>query len=73
MKHKLFSLICVAMLAFLFVIVGVLALFDVAGAEIYFWTRRAIESKTGKIVWILVSFTCFISFLALAVSEYRRQ
>ena len=73
MKHKLFFLLWSAALAFFCVVVGVLALLGDVNAEIYLWTKSAIESKAGKIVWIVVSTTCLILFLALAVSEYRKS
>ncbi len=73
MKHKLFMLLWLALLAFCSVIVGVLALLEYANAEVYFWTRRAIESEAGKIAWIVISATCLVLFLVLFVREYRRK
>jgi hypothetical protein len=73
MKYKLFMLIWLALLAFSSVIVGVLALLGYANAEVLFWTRSPIETETGKIAWIVVSATCLILFLVLAVREYRRK
>jgi len=73
MKHKLFFLFWSAALAFLCMVVGVLALLGYWNAEIYFWTRSAIESKAGKIAWIIISTTCLIVFVALAVTEYRKN
>jgi len=66
-------LIWLALLAFSSVIVGVLALLGYANAEVLFWTRSPIETETGKIAWIVVSATCLILFLILAVREYRRK
>ena len=73
MKHKLFMLLWLALLAFCAVVVGVLALLEYANAEVYFWTRTAIESEAGKIAWIAISATCLILFLVLFVREYRRK
>ena len=72
MKHKLFMLVWIALLAFCSVVIGVLALLDYANAEVIFWTRSPIESEAGEIAWIVVSATCLILFLTLAVREYRR-
>ena len=73
MKHKLFMLIWLAMLAFCSVIVGVLALLNYANAEVIFWSRTPIESEAGKIAWIVISATCLILFLVLAVREFRSK
>ncbi len=73
MKHKLLMLIWLAMLAFCSVVVGVLALLNYAFAEVIFWTRSPIESEAGKIAWIVISLTCLILFLVLAVREYRSK
>jgi len=73
MKHKLFMLVWLAMLAFCSVVIGVLALLNYANAEVIFWTQKPIESEAGKIVWIVISATCLILFLVLAVREYRRK
>ena len=71
MKHKLFMLIWLAMLAFFSVVVGVLALLNYANAEVIFWSKTPIESEAGKIAWIVISATCLILFLVLAVREFR--
>ena len=55
MKHKMFMLVWLALLAFCSVVMGVLALLGYANAEVIFWSRNAIESETGKIAWIVVS------------------
>jgi len=73
MKHKLFMLVWLDMLAFCSVVIGVLALLNYANAEVIFWTNTPIESVAGKIVWIVISATCFMLFLVLAVREYRRK
>ena len=73
MKHKLFMLFWLALLAFCSVVVGVLALLGYANAEVYFWTRSAIESEAGKIAWIAISTTCLLLFLLLFVREYRTK
>ena len=67
MKHKLFMLVWLDMLAFCSVVIGVLALLNYANAEVIFWTNTPIESVAGKIVWIVISATCFMLFLVLAV------
>jgi hypothetical protein len=73
MKHKLFMLVWLAMLASCSVVIGVLALLNYANAEVIFWTQKSIESEAGKIAWILISAACLTLFLALAVREYRRK
>ena len=73
MKHKLFMLVWLAMLAFCSVVVGVLALLNYANAEVIFWSRTPIESEAGKIAWIVISATCLVLFLVLFVREYRRK
>ncbi len=73
MKHKLFMLVWLALLALCSTVVGVLALLEYANAEVIFWTRSPIESKTGKIAWIVVSATCLILFLMLTIRECRRK
>ena len=73
MKDKLLLLIWSAALAFICIVVGVLALLDYPNAEIYFWTRSAVESKTGKLAWIIVSALCSLTFVAWAVREYRKK
>ena len=73
MKHKLFMLLWLALLAFCFVVVGVLALLEYGNAEVIFWTKTPIESEAGKITWIVISVTCLILFFVLAVREYRRK
>ena len=73
MKHKIFALFWVAMLAFFSTVVGVLAYFGRFNAEVVFWTNKPIESNEGKIAWILVSITIFIVSLIFAVRTYRRQ
>lgn len=73
MKHKLFVLFWLALLAFCSVGVGVLALLGYANAEVYFWNRSAIESEVGKIAWVVISATCLVLFLVLFVREYRQK
>ena len=73
MKHTMFFLLWSAVLAFLSMIVGVLALIGYSNAEVIFWTRSAIESKGGKIAWIVISTTCLMVFLGLAAREYRKK
>jgi len=72
MKHKLFLLIWLAMLSFLFMVAGVLALLDYSNVEIIFWTSSTVESKAGKIVWITISGMCLIIFSALAIFNYKK-
>ena len=73
MKHKLFMLVWLAMLSFCSVVIGLMALLNYANAEVIFWTKTPIESEAGKIAWIVISATCLILFLVLAVREYRRK
>ncbi len=73
MKHKLFMLVWLAMLAFCSVVIGALTLLNYANAEVIFWTQKPIESEAGKIAWIVISGACLILFLVLAVREYQRK
>ena len=73
MKHKVFMLVWLAMLAFCSGVVGVLAFLDHANAEVIVWTQAPIESEAGKIAWIVISGMSLILFLVLAVREYRRR
>ena len=66
-------LIWLAILAFCSAVVGVLALLDYANAEVIFWTNTPVESEAGKIAWVVISATCLILFLVLAIREYRRK
>jgi hypothetical protein len=66
-------LLWLTLLAFCSVVVGVLALLEYANAEVFFWTRSAIESEAGKIAWIVISATCLILFLLLFVREYLKK
>jgi len=54
-------------------VAGVLALLDFSNVEIIFWTGSAIESKAGKIAWIIISGMCLVIFSALAISENRKR
>jgi hypothetical protein len=73
MKHRIFALFWVAMLAFVSTVVGVLAYLGHFNAEVIFWTSDPIESDEGKIAWILISMTVFFVSSVLAVRAYRRQ
>jgi hypothetical protein len=73
MKHGLFFLIWAAMLAFLFAVVGTLALLGYCDATVSFWSRNPIQSDTGKLVWIVISGLCFLILSTLIVLEYRRR
>ncbi len=72
MKHKVFMLAWLALLAFCSSVIGVLALLGYGNAEVRFWTRSAIQSEAGKMAWIVVSTILLVVFLAWAVREYRR-
>ena len=73
MKHRIFTFLWVAILAFVSTVVGVFAYLGRYNAEILFWTSSPIESNEGKIAWILISMTVFLIFSALAVRTYWRQ
>jgi hypothetical protein len=73
MKHGLFFLIWMALLAFLFTVVGVLALLGYWDAEVMFWTRTPIKSETGKLVWIVTSAFGFLVFSILSIVKYRKD
>lgn len=71
-SHKLFALICFALVSLLCTIVGVLALLGLFNAQVIFWTRSPVESEAGKIAWIVISASCLAIFLALAIREYGK-
>jgi hypothetical protein len=73
MKHGLFILIWISLLAFLFTVVGVLALLGYWNAEVIFWTRTPIKSETGKLVWIVMSGFGFVVFSVLSIVKYRKD
>jgi len=62
-----------AMLAFVSTVVGMLAISGHFNAEVLFWTNTPIESKGGKIAWVLISTTALIVFSALGLRAYRKQ
>ena len=62
-----------AMLAFVSAVVGVFAFSGNFNAEVLFWTNTPIESKGGKIAWIMISITALIAFSALGLRAYRKQ
>ena len=69
----MFALIWMALLSCFSMIVGMLALFGVANAEIAFWSGNAVERQAGKIIWIVISAMLLVVFSALAVSGYRKK
>ncbi|MDH3220794.1 MAG: hypothetical protein OEO19_14775 [Gammaproteobacteria bacterium] len=73
MKHKLFMLVWLAIMACCSVVIGVLALLNHANVAVIFWTQKPVESEAGKIAWIVISTTCLILVLVLAVRECRRK
>jgi len=73
MKHALFFLICLSILTFLFMVVGVLALLGYWNAEVIFWTQTPIKSETGKFIWIIASGFSFVVFSTLSVIKYRKD
>jgi ABC-type enterochelin transport system permease subunit len=73
MRHKIFALFFVAVLAFISTIVGVLAYLGLFNAEVIFWTNKPIESNEGKIAWILISIAVLIVSSIFAARAYRRQ
>lgn len=62
-----------ALLALCFMVIGVLALFGYGNAEVGFWSKSAIKSDAGKIIWVVVSTICLVVFMELAASEHRRK
>jgi hypothetical protein len=62
-----------SLLAFLFAIVGVLALLGYWSAEVIIWTRTPITSETGKLVWIVMSGFGFVVFSILSIVKYRKN
>jgi heme/copper-type cytochrome/quinol oxidase subunit 2 len=73
MRHQIFALFFVAVLAFISTIVGVLAYLRLFNAEVIFWTNKPIESNEGKIAWILISIAVLIVSSIFAARAYRRQ
>jgi ABC-type enterochelin transport system permease subunit len=73
MRHQIFALFFVAVLAFISTIVGVLAYLGLFNAEVIFWTNKPIESNEGKIAWILISIAVLIVSSIFAARAYRRQ
>ena len=73
MKHKRFMWYWLALLACCSTVVGIMALFGIAGAEIIFWSRKPIESETGKIVWITFSALLVFLFWKLASQAPKNQ
>lgn len=71
MKHKLFLLFWLSVVALCSSIVGILALLGRGNAEVIFWTDP-IETKNGKIGWIVGSTLLLILFIVLMVREYRK-
>ena len=73
MRHQIFALFFMAVLAFISTIVGVLAYLGLFNAEVIFWTNKPIESNEGKIAWILISIAVLIVSSIFAARAYRRQ
>jgi ABC-type microcin C transport system permease subunit YejE len=73
MKNRVFIFFWMAMLAFVSAVVGIFAISGLFNAEVIFWTNKPIESKGGKIAWIMISIITFIVFLALGIRAYRNQ
>jgi nitric oxide reductase large subunit len=73
MKYKLFLLIWLIMLSFLSLVVGILAYIDYPGAEIAFWSGSKIDSKSGKITWIVISAACLVTFSCLIFTFNRKS
>jgi hypothetical protein len=71
MKHKLFFFYCMALISFLFVVVGVLDLVGVPHTQIGFWDGSAIEADGGRIAWIGISAACLVAFLTMAGRAHR--
>ena len=71
MKHNLLVLICLAVMAFLFLVVGVMALMEVPNVHVYFWTKTPIQSRAGKVAWIVASTACLVGLLLL-IGKKRR-
>jgi hypothetical protein len=72
-KDRVFIFFWMAMLAFVSAAVGVFSIFGLFNAEIIFWTNTPIESKGGKIAWIMISITALIVFSAFGLRAYRKQ
>ena len=72
MKGKFFFLILGATLAFIMMILGVLAILDVSNLDLANWAQDFLGSKIGKIVWIVVSMSCFFVFVMLAANVHQK-
>lgn len=72
MNYKLFFFYCMALMSFLFVVVGILDLVGVSNTQVGFWDGSAIRTNTGKIAWIAISATSLAAFLTMAVRGHRR-
>lgn len=71
MKHKRFLWYWLAFLACCSTVVGAMALLEIANAEIRFWNQQAIETNTGKSIWIIVSALLGILFWKLAAKDSK--
>lgn len=72
MKHKSFFFYCMALMSFLFVVVGILDVMGFPNTRIGFWDGSTIEGDAGKIAWIAISATCLAAFLTMAVRAHRK-
>lgn len=72
MKHPVIFLFGLAVMAFLFTVVGLLSLAGLVNAEVIFWSRPPIESDGGKILWIVTSLGLFLFFISMAIRKYRK-
>jgi len=73
MKGKFFFLIWGATLAFIMMILGMLAMLDFSNLDLANWTQDVLGSNTGKIVWMVVSMSCFFIFVILAANVYQKN
>ena len=73
MKGKFFFLIWCATLAFIMMILGVLAILDLSNLDLANWAQEILDSKAGKIAWIVGSISCFFVFVMLAANVYQKS
>jgi len=73
MSSKFFFVLWGAALAFILLIIGVLAILDLSNFVTLNWIQNLFQSKPTKIAWGVGSMSCFIIFVMLATNAYRKE
>lgn len=73
MKGKFFFFIWGVTLVFIMMILRVQALLDFSNLDLANWTQDILSSKTEKIVWMVVSISCFFVFVLFAANVYQKN